>query len=73
MARLKIALAVSAIVLLSLGGLVSLYQAMFDIWMTAYPFTVTGHDFSRAKQATGRDRALAPARSVFSYLQFSSG
>ena len=27
-----------ALVLLTLGGLVSLYQMAFDLWMTAYPF-----------------------------------
>ena len=27
-----------AFALLTLGGLVSLYQVLFDLWMTAYPF-----------------------------------
>jgi hypothetical protein len=27
-----------ALVLLTLAGLVSLYQVAFDVWMTAYPF-----------------------------------
>ncbi len=27
-----------ALALLTLGGLVSLYQVLFDVWMTAYPF-----------------------------------
>jgi hypothetical protein len=27
-----------ALVILTLGGLVSLYQTLFDVWMTAYPF-----------------------------------
>ena len=25
-------------VLLTIGGLVSLFQVLFDVWMTAYPF-----------------------------------
>ena len=30
--------AIIALVLLTLAGLVSLYQVAFDLWMTAYPF-----------------------------------
>jgi hypothetical protein len=28
----------AVLVVLTLGGLVSLYQVLFDVWMTAYPF-----------------------------------
>jgi hypothetical protein len=38
MPRPKIVWASITLVLLTLGGLVSLYQVLFDIWMTAYPF-----------------------------------
>ena len=38
MARAKIIWARAALVALTLGGLVSLYQVSFDVWMTAYPF-----------------------------------
>jgi hypothetical protein len=34
---------------------------------------VSGHDFSRAAEATKKHRALAPALFVFSYLQLRSG
>lgn len=27
-----------ALIILTLGGLFSLYQVAFDVWMTAYPF-----------------------------------
>jgi hypothetical protein len=36
--RSKIVWARTALVLLTLGGLISLYQVLFDAWMTAYPF-----------------------------------
>jgi hypothetical protein len=36
--RSKIVWARVALVLLTLGGLVSLSQVLFDAWMTAYPF-----------------------------------
>ena len=39
MPRGKVIWARVAMVLLSLGGFVSLYQVSFDVWMTAYPFT----------------------------------
>jgi hypothetical protein len=35
--RRKIIWASVTLVLLTLGGLVSLYQLCFDVWMTAYP------------------------------------
>ncbi len=38
MPRAKIKWALIAWVALAFGGLVSLYQALFDLWMTAYPF-----------------------------------
>ena len=38
MARGKIILARVVLIVLTLGGLVSLYQVSFDVWMTAYPF-----------------------------------
>jgi len=38
MSRRKIMWASITLVLLTLGGLVSLYQVLFDAWMTAYPF-----------------------------------
>ncbi len=38
MVRPKIMMARITLVLLTLGGLVSLYQVLFDVWMTAYPF-----------------------------------
>ncbi len=38
MARPKIFWASVALVLLTVGGLISLYQVLFDSWMTAYPF-----------------------------------
>jgi hypothetical protein len=31
-----------ALGILTLGGLVSLYQVLFDAWMTAYPFANAG-------------------------------
>ena len=42
MPRPKIMWASVALGFLTLGELVSLYQLMFDIWMTAYPFADTG-------------------------------
>ncbi len=38
MSRPKIMWASITLLLLTLGGLVSLYQVLFDAWMTAYPF-----------------------------------
>jgi hypothetical protein len=38
MMRSKIIWASIALATLTLGGLVSLYQVLFDVWMTAYPF-----------------------------------
>jgi len=38
MTRPKIVWASIALVLLTLAGLISLYQVLFDVWMTAYPF-----------------------------------
>jgi len=38
MARPKILWAGFALALLTLGGLISLYQVLFDAWMTAYAF-----------------------------------
>ena len=38
MVRSKIVWAGSALALLTLGELVSLYQVLFDVWMRAYPF-----------------------------------
>jgi hypothetical protein len=38
MMRPKIIWAGVALSVLTLGGLVSLYWVMFDVWMTAYPF-----------------------------------
>jgi antibiotic biosynthesis monooxygenase (ABM) superfamily enzyme len=35
--RPKIIWAGAALVLLTIAGLVSLYQVLFDVWMTAYP------------------------------------
>ena len=36
--RSKIVWAAVALALLTLGELISLYQVLFDAWMTAYPF-----------------------------------
>jgi len=41
MTRPKIIWARVTLVLLTIGGLVSLYQVLFDAWMTAYPFANT--------------------------------
>jgi hypothetical protein len=41
MPRPKIMWASIALGILTLGGLVSLYQVLFDVWMTAYPFVNT--------------------------------
>ena len=38
MTRPKIVWAGVALALLTFGGLISLYQVLFDAWMTAYPF-----------------------------------
>jgi hypothetical protein len=38
MTRGKIIWARVALVVLTLAGLLSLYQVLFDVWMTAYPF-----------------------------------
>jgi len=38
MTRPKIIWARVTLILLTIGGLVSLYQVLFDAWMTAYPF-----------------------------------
>jgi len=34
----KVIVARIALFILTMGGLFTLYQALFDIWMTAYPF-----------------------------------
>ncbi|NYF51385.1 hypothetical protein HDF12_001750 [Edaphobacter lichenicola] len=38
MFRSKVKWASLSLVALSLAGLCSLYQVMFDVWMTAYPY-----------------------------------
>ena len=38
MTRPKIIWASGALVSLTIAGLISLYQVLFDVWMTAYPF-----------------------------------
>lgn len=38
MRRGKIIWASGALVLLTLAALINLYQILFDVWMTAYPF-----------------------------------
>lgn len=40
--RSKRTLAVILICLLTLGGLLSAYQTLFDLWMTAYPYAAPG-------------------------------
>jgi ABC-type xylose transport system permease subunit len=41
MMRPKMMWAGAALSILTVGGLVSLYQLMFAVWMTAYPFVNT--------------------------------
>jgi hypothetical protein len=42
MGRGKKTWAVVAFLLLTAGGLISIYQVSFDVWMTAYPFANAG-------------------------------
>ena len=39
--RLKLMSASMALFILTMGGLLTLYQVLFDVWMTAYPFANT--------------------------------
>jgi len=40
--RVKLMGASLALFLLTMGGLFTLFQVLFDAWMTAYPFANTG-------------------------------
>ena len=40
--RVKLMGASFALFILTMGGLFTLYQVLFDAWMTAYPFANTG-------------------------------
>ena len=39
--RVKLWGAISVLFILTMGGLFTLYQVCFDVWMTAYPFANT--------------------------------
>ncbi len=39
--RVKLMSASMALFILTMGGLLTLYQVLFDVWMTAYPFANT--------------------------------
>ena len=39
--RLKLMSASMALFILTMGGLLTLYQVLFDVWMTVYPFANT--------------------------------
>jgi len=39
--RLQVASASVALFILTIGGLFTLFQVCFDVWMTAYPFANT--------------------------------